>query len=125
LYRKDETLTGTIEDFLGEELINNPSIQASKLTNTEKEILDMPLSIEELDLSIKNSNVKSAPGEDGYSNRFLYKFLEFFRNPLFKCINEGLEKGSLIELFKTANINLMPKKGDCSKIKNWRPISLL
>ena len=27
--------------------------------------------------------------------------------------------------FKTAKIKLIPKKGDCSKIKNWRPISLL
>jgi len=29
------------------------------------------------------------------------------------------------DAFKIARIKLIPKKGDCSKIKNWRPISLL
>jgi hypothetical protein len=28
-------------------------------------------------------------------------------------------------MFATAQIKLIPKKGDCTKIKNWRPISLL
>ena len=27
--------------------------------------------------------------------------------------------------FKTAAIRLIPKKGNCKEIKNWRPISLL
>jgi Reverse transcriptase (RNA-dependent DNA polymerase) len=125
LYRKDENVAGSIDDFLGDQILANPAVQASKLSDNEKTILDKQLSIEELDLSIKNSNMKSAPGEDGYSNRFLYKFWEFFRWPLFNCINEGVEKGSLLELFKTADIKLIPKKGDCTKIKNWRPISLL
>jgi hypothetical protein len=37
----------------------------------------------------------------------------------------SLEENSLIDLFKIAQIKLIPKKGDTSKIKNWRPISLL
>jgi hypothetical protein len=36
-----------------------------------------------------------------------------------------LEDSSLIETFSTAQIKLIPKKGDTSQIKNWRPISLL
>jgi hypothetical protein len=32
---------------------------------------------------------------------------------------------SLKHNFRSAKIRLIPKKGDCSKIKNWRPISLL
>jgi hypothetical protein len=36
-----------------------------------------------------------------------------------------LEEGSLIDSFATAQIKIIPKKGDTSKLKNWRPISLL
>ena len=36
-----------------------------------------------------------------------------------------MRKGQLTEPFKSAIIKLIPKKGDCSKIGNWRPISLL
>jgi hypothetical protein len=36
-----------------------------------------------------------------------------------------LEKKKLSHSFKTASIKLIPKKGDTTKIKNWRPISLL
>jgi hypothetical protein len=36
-----------------------------------------------------------------------------------------LDNNALPEFFKTAIIKLIPKKGDCTKIKNWRPISLL
>jgi Reverse transcriptase (RNA-dependent DNA polymerase) len=36
-----------------------------------------------------------------------------------------LDEGCLTENFSTAQIKLIPKKGDVSKLKNWRPISLL
>ncbi|MFO0002677.1 MAG: reverse transcriptase domain-containing protein, partial [bacterium] len=35
------------------------------------------------------------------------------------------EKGKLTQNFSCASIKLIPKKGDATKIKNWRPISLL
>ncbi len=35
------------------------------------------------------------------------------------------EKGQLTDNFRSENVKLIPKKGNCSKIKNWRPISLL
>ncbi len=45
--------------------------------------------------------------------------------PFFEAAKSGLENGSLPEFFMTAKIKLIPKKGDTSKIKNSRPISLL
>ncbi len=36
-----------------------------------------------------------------------------------------LENRALSHSFSTASIKLIPKKGDTTKIKNWRPISLL
>jgi len=125
LYEKDLTVNGNISDFLGPEIVNLPQIRASKLTVEEKGNLDSPLQIEELDRSLKQVNLKSAPGIDGYSYRFIKKFWEFFRVPLFDCAVESLESGSMPESFLTAQIKIIPKKGDSTKIKNWRPISLL
>ena len=36
-----------------------------------------------------------------------------------------VEKEELYPKLRTASIKLIPKKGDCSMIKNWHPISLL
>ena len=125
LYKDDPTVSGDIETFLGPELCATPQIRASKLSQEEATTLDQPLSIEELDKSLKQVNMKSAPGIDGYSYRFISKFWGIFRVPLYECAVESLESGTLPTFFSTAQIKIIPKKGDTSKIKNWRPISLL
>jgi exonuclease III len=125
LYRKDEGVEGEIEDFLGEEICQHPLVSNSKLTPLEKEKLEQDLKIDELDVALNESNLKSAPGIDGFSNLFISKFWYLLKIPFFKCCKACLSDGSLIETFATAQIKLIPKKGDTTKIKNWRPISLL
>jgi hypothetical protein len=128
LYKKPELpLTDanmTIEDFLGDVALEEDVIN-SKLTEEERTILDRPLTIAELDNSMKNAKINSAPGIDGISNRFIQENWTLFRVPLFKYAIRCYEKGELTDNFRSAKIRLIPKKGDCSKIKNWRPISLL
>jgi Reverse transcriptase (RNA-dependent DNA polymerase) len=74
---------------------------------------------------LKQSNKKSAPGLDGFNNTFIDKFWKFFRVPLLRYFNCCNSKGRLTNNFRTAKIRLIPKKGDKTKIENWRPISLL
>jgi len=126
---QEDTDAGTggdrsILDFLGE-CADNPEVINSKITNVEKIMLDRPLEIIELDRSVKNANINSAPGSDGISNCFITHNWELFRTPLFKYANQCFENGQLSDNFRSAKVRLIPKKGDCSKIKNWRPISLL
>jgi Reverse transcriptase (RNA-dependent DNA polymerase) len=125
LYRRDEEVEGLIEDFLGEEICNHPLVRNSKLNDNEKLLLDRDLEFEVLLTAIKESNLRSAPGIDGFSNVFIHKFFYLFGKPLFDCCIQCLNEGSLLETFATAQIKLIPKKGDVTKIKNWRPISLL
>jgi len=117
--------TNCIEDFLGPTVLNHVIVQNSKLTENEKTLLDMPLSIEELDISINKANMNSAPGIDGLSNKFLKKYWVFFRTALFRYCNCCFEKNELTANFLNASIKLIPKKGDVTDLKNWRPISLL
>ena len=114
----------TIDEFLGD-ISNHPEVRNSKLSEQEKLELDRPFTIEELDLSNKKSKKNSSPGIDGISNRFIDKFWYLFRVPLYNYTMECYEKESLTDNFRNVKIRLIPKKGDLTHIKNWRPISLL
>ena len=114
----------TINTFLGP-LKNHPIVLESKLTDAERDELDVEISLIELTQSINNANMSSAPGADGISNRFIKNYWDYFKSPLLKLCNSCYEQNKLPSYFLSANIKLIPKKGDLSKIKNWRPISLL
>jgi exonuclease III len=74
LYRRDPEVDGSIEDFLGHEICNHPLVRNSKLTNDERIDLENDLTYEELLTALGESNLKSAPGIDGFSNLFIKKF---------------------------------------------------
>jgi hypothetical protein len=131
IYKKRNNINDQINDeainsFLGADILNRPEIQNAKLSEAEKIDLDSPLTIEELTKSINKANLKSAPGANGISNKFIKRFWDFFKYPLLKYANYAFQIGRLTNSFRTADIKLIPKKGgDLKKIKNWRPISLL
>jgi exonuclease III len=114
-----------IENFLGDEICNQPAVKNSKLTVIEAEQFDNDISIQELDQAINKLNENSAGGRDGISTKFLKKFWFYFRGPLCKYANNCFAKKKLTQSFNSATIKLIPKKGETEKIKNWRPISLL
>jgi hypothetical protein len=127
LYKRNDNITVanfTIDDFLGD-VAHHPDVVGSKLNDAEKADLERPLTIQELDKSIKKAKKNTAPGIDGVSNRFISRFWEFYRVPLYKYAMCCFNTGSLTENFRSAKIRLIPKKGDLTNLKNWRPISLL
>ena len=125
LYRPDNFVRGEIADFLGADIVQHPLVCGSILTHEEREKLDSNLTILELDKSLDQANLKSAPGVDGFSYGFIKNFWNIYRQPLHECAKNSLETQSLPPSFLTAQIKLIPKKGDIKKIGNWRPISLL
>jgi hypothetical protein len=129
LYKKpvDERLVydGCIEEFLGEDICNHRLVLNSKLSEAEKNDLDVPLTIEEIDRSMEKANMRSAPGIDGISNTLLRRYWQYFRIGIHKYALRCFETGRLTDVFRGATVKLIPKKGDLSQLKNWRPISLL
>jgi hypothetical protein len=128
LYKKDENepvdFTNCIEEFLGNDICNNPITLSRKIPEVLKAQLERPISIDELDKSVAQAN-KSACGMDGLSNCFIKKYWHFFRTPLLRYLHAALDKESLTPTFRTGLIKLIPKKGDPTRLMNWRPISLL
>jgi len=120
-----DDFSNCVEDFLGPEICQHPVVTNSKLNEEEKNNLESPLNISELDESVTKLNLRSAPGIDGVSNRFIAKYWQFFREPLHRYATKCIENGRLTETFRTAIIRLIPKKGNTTQLKNWRPISLL
>jgi hypothetical protein len=114
-----------IENFLGPEICNHIVVAESKLNHQEKTFFDREISIQELDYAANKLNLKSAGGLDGISSKFIQKFWIYIRVPLHKYTNYCVDTGTLTQSFTSAGIKLIPKKGDSSQIKNWRPISLL
>jgi hypothetical protein len=102
IYRKpaDESsdLSNCIENFLGEEILGSPIVQNSKLTVTERETLDLPLTIDELDISMEKCNIRSAPGIDGLSNAFIKKYWRLLRTPLFNYATHCYAKKPLLPI---------------------------
>jgi hypothetical protein len=111
-----------IENFLGEDIVNSRLVQDSKIPPDISENFENPLSIEELDISAAQGN-RSASGKDGISNCFIKKYWDYLRIPLHRYATCCHVKGKLTPNFSSATIKLIPKKGDPTKFKNWRPIS--
>jgi hypothetical protein len=70
-------------------------------------------------------NIQSAGGLDGIGAKFIRQFWLYLRVPLHKYALYSIGTGTLTQSFRSAGIKLIPKKGDITQIKNWRPISLL
>ena len=81
LYRSDPAVEGEIEDFLGEDILQHPMVRGSMLTEQETFNLDRNLEINELDKALEEANMKSAPGVDGFSYRFIKEFWHTYRIP--------------------------------------------
>jgi hypothetical protein len=86
IYRKDpnepENLRGCIENFLGEEILNNPVVADLRLSDDEMTTLDLPLSMEELNRAVEGVNSSSAPGIDVFNTKLIKKFWYIFATPL-------------------------------------------
>ncbi len=128
LYRipddQPNNIEGCIENFLGPEILNSQLIRDSTLPPDKVRDLETDITIEELDQSVQQGN-RSAAGMDGLSNCFIKRYWKYFRKLLHRYLLKCISVSRLTDSSKTAKIKIIPKKGNTSKIGNWRPISLL
>lgn len=97
----------------------------TKLDSDDVMLILAPISIEEIKGTIKALKDDKAPKPDGLSIEFYKANLSWISKDLFDLYNEAISVGSLSPEINKGIIKLLPKEGDKTLVKNWRPISLL
>ncbi len=97
-----------------------------KLNDSQRNILDSPLTIEELKSALNCMSSNKAPGLDGIPPELLKTLWDIIAPLILNSLNFALEKGALPRDQTTALITLLLKKGkDPLECSSYRPISLL
>jgi exonuclease III len=125
LYKRKLDYLFSIEEFLYGDGQYEEWVEGRKLTEEEKISLEGEVSVVELENALETSNLKSTSGWDGLSFKVLKKFWRDIKGLTLKMVNETFREGELTETFKMGLIKMIPKKGNPSKVGDWRPITLL
>jgi hypothetical protein len=89
--------------FLGD-TANHPEVRSSKLSEIERDELELELNIAEFDKAVEVSKNNTAPGINSISNRFIKTFWPYFRKPLFEYSKHCYNRGTLTDNFRSAKI---------------------
>lgn len=96
------------------------------LTREERDSINGPLTIMEIDKSLQQMTPNKTPGPNGLSLNFYQKFWNKIRGLLFQVYTISLEEGELHQTAYEGILTLLPKKDrDILRLKNWRPLSML
>jgi hypothetical protein len=89
-------------------------------------VLNTPLTIEEVIQAIKLLPNNKSPGSDGLTIEFYKMFWPKIGDIVYNSMLYAIENGELSIDQRRGILNLIPKKGkNITSLKNWRPISLL
>lgn len=107
---------GSEQDFLND---------LPKLTEDSAKLLDDPLSLKELYTALMGMENGRAPGIDGLPVEFFKVFWSVLGKDLQQVLNTSVKRGRLPLSCRRAVLTLLPKSGDLTDLKQWRPVSLL
>ena len=115
LYKKDPEIEFNY-------VLNNPI----QIDSTEKIILELELTLDEISTALKEMPNDKSPGSSGLTADFYKVFWGFLKAPLHKAYLHCKKEGQLYTMARQGILTLLPKKNrNRLYIKNWRPITLL
>lgn len=98
-----------------------------RLDDATKDVLELPISEDEVRSAIDKLNLGKSPGPDGISASFYKIFKNGLACPLTVLFNEAYNQGALPPSFKSSHTILIPKTDDKDKLRqviSYRPICL-
>ncbi|KAK3569559.1 hypothetical protein QTP86_000980 [Hemibagrus guttatus] len=96
-----------------------------KLSERAARELDRELSLEELHEALQRMQNGQASGIDGLPAEFYKAFWAVIGQDVLDVLRDSVRRGELPLSCRRAVLTLLPKKGDLTHLKNWRPVSLL
>ena len=110
----------------------NPDTQRSffdisipQLSSSDRQSCELPLSTSELEHALKKMENNKSPGIDGLTSNFYKHFWPILGPDITQVFNYCFQHGLLTRTQRRGIITLIYKKGDRTKLQNWRPITLL
>jgi len=109
-----------------EEQCRNELLQdLPKITQGNRLSLETELNFEELTTAVMGLSSGRAPGLDGLPADFYKTFWNIIGKDFLEVLQNCLSKGILPTSCQRAVLMLLPKKGDLTLLKNWRPVAML
>ncbi|XDV25251.1 hypothetical protein PO909_029197 [Leuciscus waleckii] len=109
-----------------DELCRNQLLQdLPVLTLEHKDILETELTFAEVTAAVMGLSSGRTPGLDGLPAEFYKFFWNIIGDDYFEVIQKCINDGILPLSSQRAVLTLLPKKGDLTLLKNWRPIAIL
>ena len=96
-----------------------------RLPYTDRQSCEDLLSASELESALKRMENNKSPGIDGLTSNFYKHFWPTIGQELTQVFNYCFHHGTLTPTQRRGVITLIFKKGDRTRLKNWRPITLL
>lgn len=95
------------------------------LTPELKLLLEADITFEEVTAAVMGLSTGRTPGLDGLPAEFYKAFWAELGKDVFEVLQECVCKGVLPLSCQRAVLTLLPKKGDLTLLKNWRPVAIL
>jgi hypothetical protein len=120
---RSEPHDSTPTDPVRDQVLNSIS---KRLSDDECQILEAPLTADELARSIKSMNGNKSPGPDGWPAAFFQVAPDIFAQILLLVFNYQLDKhGIMLPHQRRSAVALLYKAGDRADPGNFRPIALM
>lgn len=97
---------------------------AQGVANQEQNLADIPITQEDIEITIKEMNANASPGPDGIGMKILKECKSTLSVPLMILWRNSLDTQEIPPVFKQANITPIYKGGPRKEPKNYRPIAL-
>ncbi|MCO5575770.1 hypothetical protein L7F22_029574 [Adiantum nelumboides] len=84
-----------------------------------------PFSLQEVTDVVHGLDGASCPGDDGLTRQFFLQYWDLVSQPLQEGLQEIFDSGIMPQSMSSGIISLIPKGGDASTLRQWRPITLM
>jgi hypothetical protein len=104
---------------------NNGSVYDLEITHCSSSIFIYPVKEEKVISLTKSLKGKPTSGDDDVPESLVKQCIHLIKGPLTLIYNLSLNSGIFPDLWKTAKVKPLHKKGDKYNMHNYRPISII